>query len=377
MASASSVVAEPVFTVLTLAALLIVDLSQNEERGSAVTAALAGALVASTYWVRYAGLIMFGMLALLCVLRLIQHRRRQFNRAAVAFFSAFLCIAPLLARNEMLVGSWRGYITKNEFHPSGILKIYLGSMYHLFFGGGLLRQTAPLAAVCLICLIGLGVAAFRRQVESIPFPASIPALFAAVYTIGIIYLGVTSDITFSERMFIPLLPVLLLLAAAYFRKWDALRGRTTVAVMASIIAVTYGAANLIGSSLTRTEARHRDVEIAISGRLRAIVDGDPGILVSADGQAAGYALNRPVVGLVGTRFANTKWTEDDLHELMRRYGACRLLLFPGRDTNDGQQTSPFLSSLTVGEYPAWLRVEALNDKAILYRSDCEAGAPKH
>jgi hypothetical protein len=376
LASASSLLSEPAFTAMTLAALLLVQSSQTEGQGSMATAAMGGAAAGATYWIRYAGVLLIAMLALLCAVRLIQRRWPQFVRGAVSFVTAFLCLAPLLARNEMLVGSCRGYITKDAFHPAGIGKVYVVSMYHLFFGSGLMLQTAPFVAVCLVCVVALGGAAARRQGRPLPISGSILALYAAVYTAGMIYLGVASDITFGGRMFIPLLPVVVLLGAAVFTRWPPAMGPARVITMASILVIAYGVSNLIGSSLTETAARHLDVQSAISGKLRAILDSDPGVLVSADGQAVGYGLGRPVVGLVGTNHGNTRWTEQDVARVMLRYGSCHLLLFPGTNTDDGQQTSPFLSSLAAGRHPSWLRLEAENDRAILYEFKCRSDSPE-
>lgn len=366
LGASSSILSEPVFTAVTLAALLLVQYSQTATRGAMGTAVLGGVAAAGAYWIRYAGLLLIALLAVLCALLLIQRRRPQFIRAAISLSAAFLCIAPILARNYRLVGSWRGYNTKAVFHPAGIAKLYLVSMYHVLFGSGLVRQTLPFAALCAICLIALGVAAIRRQGEQARVSASIPALFASVYTIGMIYLGVTSDIGFGERMFVPLLPVLLLLGAAVFSKWPPAIGRATAIAIASVLAIAYGASNLIGSSSTRTVGRHVYVQSAVSGKMREILDRDPSVLVSADGQAAGYGLGRPVIGLVGTDYGNLVWTGQDVQNVMRRYGCRHLLLFPGIDTFDGQQTSPFLSALARGEYPPWLQVEAANGRAILY-----------
>ncbi len=375
LAFSSSLGSELAFTAMTMAALLLIQASQTATQDSMAAAVLGGVLAAGAYWIRYAGLLMVGMLALLCVLRLIQFRWPQFARAAVSFFTACFCMAPILIRNEMLVGSWQGYVTKHVLHPAGIGKAYVVSMYHLFFGFGLARQTAPFVAVCLACVITLAIVAVRRPGQRKPVSVLILAIYAAVYTVGMVYLGITSDISFGERIFVPLLPMLLLLGSAGFTRWQPAVRRTTIIAVASIMVIAYGASNLIGSSLTKAAARHIEVQSAVSGKLRVILDGDTRVLVSADGQAVGYGLGRPVVGLVGTDYSNIRWTEQDVHDLMLRYGSHHILLFPGTDTLDGQRTSQFLRSLAAGKHPPWLRVEAENDRAILFGLACGPDLP--
>jgi hypothetical protein len=375
LVSSASLGSEPAFTALTIAALLFVQRSQAEEGGSLGAAALGGALAAGAYWIRYAGLLLVATLALLCVLRWMQSRRPQLVRAAVALGTAVFGAAPLLVRNEMLVGSWKGYVTKHMFRPAGIGKAYIVSMYHAGFGEGLLRKTGPLAAVCTLCAVALAVAAVRRPGSHRPVAVSVPALFAGVYTVGMIYLGVTSDIGFGTRMFIPLLPVLAILGAAAFTRWRPALGRRTLIAAASIMVVAYAACNAIGSSLTVAFAPHLRVRSAVAGELRRILDADQSVLVSADAQAAAYGLGRPVVGLVGDDYGSLRWTEREVHDLMLRYGSRHLLLFPGTETFDAQQTSQFLRSLAAGQLPTWLRIQAKNDRAILFELTCGPGLP--
>ena len=374
--SASSLATELSFTAMTLAALLLIQISQTAKQDSIAAAVAGGVAAAGAYWIRYAGLFMAGTLALLCVLRLLQRRRAQFVRAAVSLFTCLLCIAPIIVRSERLVGSWRGYNTKYMFHPAGIAKQYVVSMYHLSFGWGAARYTAPFAVLCLGCVIILGVAAARPDRHMAAW-ISIPAIFAATYTAAILYLGITSDIGFGPRMFIPVLPVLLLLGSALCTGRQTAIGRPAAVALAYIAVVAFTASNLIASSGTKVPSPHLNPQAAVFGELKAILDADPRVLVSSDGQAVGYALHRPVVGLVGDDYGNTRWTEQDVHDLMLRYGACHLLLFPGANTHDGQQSSPFLRSLTAGQHPLWLRLQADNGRGILYDLGCGRGAPNN
>lgn len=376
LGAASTLVSELAFTAATLAALLFVHTSQLLGRGflasrSAMAAVAGGILAACAYWIRYAGLLFVATLALLCVVRLIQRRRSQLARAIISFGSAGVCIAPLLLRNQRLVGSWRGYNTQPGFHPGGVAEVYVVGMYHLFFGWGLARYVAPFAAVCLMCAIVLGVIAVRRKRRGFGVSLWVPALFAAVYTAGMIYLGITSDIGFGTRMFIPLLPVLLLLGAAFLTRWQPVSGHRSVIVLVAILLISYAAGNLIGISSTKTEARYLTIRAAVSGEVQAILDRDQSVLVSSDAQATSYGLGRPVVGLVGHEYASVLWTEQDVRDLLLRYRACHVLLFPGLNTQDGQETSPFLRSLAAGRHPYWLVPQAETDHAILYAAGCQ------
>jgi hypothetical protein len=234
-----------------------------------------------------------------------------------------------------------------------------------------------LAVLFFLCLAALGIVATRHLGDSLPASVSclIPALFFAVYSAGIVYLRITSDIGFEERMFAPVVPVLLLILAAVCSRWRIPARRQAMALgLSSTMVAAYGASNWVESSLTQMPARHLEVQAAVSGEIRAILDRDPRPVVSGVGQAAGYGLNHPVVGMVGAEYSKSGWTERDVHDLMQRYGSCHLLLFPGIPTFDGQLTSQFLQTLMAGQHPSWLRVEARNERAILYESECGADA---
>lgn len=113
---AGYVLTEPLFTAVTLAALLFLIRAQTpslSERSYLMWLMLAQLSIASAYWIRYAGLFLFAGAAAYLALRALRERNRRawLGLASVALSAVLIGIG--FARNYLLVGSWKGGNTKS------------------------------------------------------------------------------------------------------------------------------------------------------------------------------------------------------------------------------------------------------------------------
>ncbi|HEX6266383.1 MAG TPA: hypothetical protein VFZ81_05750, partial [Burkholderiales bacterium] len=200
----------------------------------------------------------------------------------------------------------------------------------------------------------------------------------AVYAGAMLYLGAASMISFGPRMFVPLIPVLLLFAGGlcgHAARGLSLPPRRRMALHGAAAALVAAYAGThFPVLLERAEAPHHRVQarleapVSAGESLRERIEREvapDAVLLATDGQATGYLLRRKLVSLVSPRFSDQAWTEDAVHETMLRFGARHLLVYqePG---DKPAAPSAFLRGLAGGATPAWLQLIADNGRAKLF-----------
>jgi len=392
---ATAVATESLFTALALGALLCLLLHERA-RGGTPLAVAGNLLVGCACWVRYAGLFLFVAVAAYLAWRALRRRDRQSAIAAASLALPAGLISSLLVRNTLLTGSWKGGNTKAVAHPlTAVLKQFGVSTYHLFFGEGVPTQLGALQVtlcVGLILLSALLFVAAARLTSSLDirtalgsgFPrAGLLLVYVLVYNAGMIYLGMSSVISFGSRMFYPLLPIYLLLSGLVFTRVRALPGarstRLAWTACAAMIVGCYWGINLENTMALRSVPPDRVVEASFAfpsrtgGSLRSWFDVNVPlgtVVVATNGQATAYALKHKVVSLVGSHFSDQRWGEKEVRAVMQQYDATFLILYPSIDPTieSVQQESPFLQGLIEGRRPQWLQLAAENSKVMIFQS---------
>lgn len=359
---------------------------------------LAGLLVGLAYWVRYAGLFLFATVGLLALAALYLLPRRHALKPLAAGGIAASMIALLIWRNIAYTGSWKGGNTKQVFNPVlGFLKTAVASLYQLFLGQLVLDRLGILEALFALGALAVGVIALLKLAPALRTARPqgrvratlfvVPA-FIGVYYAAFVYLGLFSVISYSARMFYPILPlVLLLLAWALSEAWKriprATWPRTAFAAGLALVMSTYCAINfrdILGSQTTSGSSisKHRRIAKRFEAAtpqgepLRAwfeqnVPAGDP--IVSTDGQSTAYALQRKAVSLVSAEYSNQVWSEPAVRQVMDEFGSDVLILYPdsGAGSDPVQAESEFLTALLQGEVPPWLTVAAENSQVKIFR----------
>jgi hypothetical protein len=87
-------------------------------------------------------------------------------------------------------------------------------------------------------------------------------------------------------------------------------------------------------------------------------------IVAADGQATAYLLQRKTVSLVSNEYSDQEWSESAVQDLMKRFHADYLILYPAAEPI---AESPFLMRLLTGSPPPWLSIAAENPSVRILR----------
>ncbi|MBW0119085.1 hypothetical protein, partial [Pseudonocardia abyssalis] len=379
---AGSVLSEALFTLLVTGTALGLVAAQRTV-GHRRASVLAGVALGLSVWVRYAGLfVVVGTAVGLTVLLLLRRDRRAAETLAITVGVAAPLFGALLLRNVVVAGSWRGGNTVSVDHPVGGLVLDTAdALLHLVIGdASSLPARAAQAVLGLAALVGLVVLVRRR-----PRPATGPVVLlgavVAVYGVLMFEAGLVSVISYGPRMFFPLLPtallLLALLAAATVpvvpaprtaeppRRGPRYAGATAVAAIGLLVGVL--------GVLTTSDP---PPDAGVAQRLAAPVAGGDTVpewldarlgpdepVLAADGQATGYVLRRPVVGLVESTFSDLRWNEDTVAATMDRFDARYLVLYRHPQDGGGQvveEETPFLRILLAGRPVATLTPVAVS-----------------
>jgi hypothetical protein len=353
----TAVLSESIFTLIFLAAiaaLMQASWSFETQRGS-LSWLLAGmALAGLSYWVRYAGLFLIAAVLFYELLRIALLRARP---RASELCSALLPIGlagALMARNLLLVGTWKGGNELRVDHPwRGVLADFVRAQLHLLLGDHAMRMGVWEA---LLTIGSLGLAAFlarqltqsrlglRRQYGLWAFPF----ICAAVYCIGLCYAGLHTVISFGTRMFLPVLPLYLLFFALVLHVLNAganfRGGRLWLRSALLVFVIGYIGVNLRDLSDPRPQSRQDELAAVFSERTASgqrLSDwvnariAPSAVIAAQDGQQTGYLLHRRTLGLVEAEYSPVRWECSEIRAQMDRFGARDLILYrhPNRNSH--------------------------------------------
>lgn len=391
---ATGVLTESLFTLTSVAAIVLLVAAMEESAATTRAAALAvaaGLLVGVSYWIRYAGVFLFAATLSFTLVRLVLSRDGSSRRAALSVAVAAALIAAGFVRNELLVGTWKGGNTKVVHHAlTAVLHQFALWNYHLFLGG--IASARFGIAVALVCAgaatavaavtvgrrPGTGAWSLRRIILA---PPTLLLWYLIVYGAGMIYLGTSSVISFDTRMFYPVLPVMLLLTAW---AWQALlaglpAGSARPVAAYSGLAVATLAYLLVNGrsyftpmpvSADRIVARElgpeRPSDTSLRSWLESHVTPDD-TMVANRGQASAYVLQRKTIALVSSEYSDRRWDERSVRGLMRTHDANFIVVYSGDGGDDVLRESSFLQSLARLAAPKWLELVAHNRDAAVFR----------
>jgi hypothetical protein len=310
-----------------------------------------------------------------------------------------------VTRNLLLVGNWRGGNEKavsNELLPvlfntaRSINGIFLLGPGHAPYGG------AFIARVLCPGLFYLGLAwltwnylryrSASPSLESKLKGAAIDVLIlVVVYSACMFYAGLTSVISYSVRMFVPLTPLLILLVGIALNEMMRVLPRASsrlplVLLIGSL--VPYAFLNLsalrnpppmnvsvLAGALDSTEGAAKSARAVIRE-----LAGPDGVIVSNNGQAVGYELQRPILSLVGQEYSTVTWDEPTLRAIMQRFHVAAVLIVcdaiasqlspailaaPGAVAKN-DLASPLVEELDHGNPPQWMKLSSRSGGILIY-----------
>ena len=193
-------------------------------------------------------------------------------------------------------------------------------------------------------------------------------LLVGVYVACMFYAGLTSVISYGTRMFVPLLPLLILLIGLA----DAQHPLNPVAAKC----IPHAALLALGASLCFY------VIVNVSLLLRPPLPADPssitrimiappvegvsphsmvwsltgptGVIVANNGQAVGHVFGRPTVSLVGPHYSAMEWNEKAVQKAVHQFNAAAIVVYVPTATqwnDDDFVPSPFVRQLAQGMRP--------------------------
>lgn len=386
---ATSILAEAAFTAASLGAVVLLIRADDARAGKRrPSLALAYLLVALSCWLRYAGLLFVAAFHVHAAFRM----RRDRERLASWARSLLLCdavVGALLARNIAHTGTWRGGNERQLRNGLGYVLHRLGdAAYELTLGS--IQKPVSLAYALFAALAIAGVLAAlvmvtRSRIDSLGTPTALsldrarPLLWCVgVYCAGMCYLGFTTQISLGARMFVPVLPEVLLVAGLV---WSGIReskesSRAWSLVASSLLAVGFLGGNLFSLARRPRSPGHRTVAdsialptrsgVPLSTWMETSIPRDA-VVFAVDGQATGYALRRKTVSAIGRKFTTATWGEAEVRQTMSRFGAEFLIVYPQIAATGGLD-SEFLRRLARRAPPRWLHVAAENPRVLIYRS---------
>lgn len=388
----TAVATEALFITVGFAAIVVFAAALRQPPGRQLLAFVAGnVLVGLSYWVRYAGLFWLAATGAAIGLLLVRRRDRTWLRAAAAFPVSLLIVGIGLWRNQRLVGTWKGGNDLAVHHPvKEILGQFAASVHHIFIGerarAFLVPELLFVFGVLALSFLSSRALLRRRSEDADPNP-DLPfliALYLGVYSAAMIYTGVNSDISFSPRMFYPLIPLFLLLGAWALSSVQRV-GSASLAFALVLAATTAGylVANLHHDLEAPPPAPHQLVQRELAAQvspgvsLRAWIEGNirpDETIVATRGQATGHVLGRKTVSLVAHEYSKQDWDQRTVRDLMETYRA-RFIILYADDRSDLEVTreSPFLTGLIRGVRPPWLTEAArTRDVLVLRAADVSA-----
>jgi len=383
------VLTESLFALVSTAAVLVLvtGLSRKQNDRKQLAWIITGhLLIGLAYWIRYAGLFLFGAVCLHFLL--LTWRQRE----GVAWGGlAGLCvsggiIAIGMVRNFLYVGSWRGGNDKVVAHPwFDVLENFLLQFHHLFMG----RIAQPrlwlvdvLFMLGALALVGLALRTIRPFCHSalsnrLVLAKSLLMIYGLVYGIGIVYLCRTSVIDVTTRTFYPLLPCLLLTAGGLLLVLLTQCRQTLTLTLVFTLGTLYLVNNGYHYLAPAAPAPHQVIAERLASKSTTAVNlmtwieqhvpPDATILAN-EGQAVGFLVQRKTVSLVSDRYGSSLSDEADVRRAMATYRASFIILIKDRE-GDHQfvRKSFFLNGLTEGHIPPWLELAAQTPEGIIFR----------
>jgi hypothetical protein len=349
-----------------------------------LTCTIAGLVLAGlSYWIRYAGLFLIAALVLYVGLRFLRLRDRLHAAELSATLLPIGLAGALMARNVLLVGTWKGGNSLPVSNPlRGVLAHFGRDQLHLLLGEHMARfgaREAVLLAGCLSLGAFLGWRVLRNGSGGALLPRAsglwtLPFTCAVVYTAGLCYAGLRSVISFGTRMFLPVLPLYLLLFA-FALHWlisrTQFRGEQ-IWFRVTLCALLIGYIGVNARDLKTPKPISR-LDL-LSGQLaERTADGqhlsdwmnthiDPAAVIAAqDGQVTGYLLHRRTLGLVESEYSLERWECPEIRRQMNRFGSSYLILY--RNPDKGSlllQESSFAAQSASGQPSCGFAIAAEN-----------------
>jgi hypothetical protein len=394
---ATAAVTESMYVLLSTGAVVGLIWAEQEESSKRAIARVVIALSVAGlgYWVRYAGLFLIAALVGYAFFRLLLPGSRFRTEFLLSTLAPAMFTGSLMLRNVIVVGTWKGGNEMSVHHPvSGVLADYARAQLHLVLGQhpvtfgvweGLLVVGCLGVTTLLIIAVrkaGLPVGGWQwmgdlRRPSAV---AMMVGLCVLVWSAGMFYAGLRTVISFGTRMFLPMLPLYLLLLGMGVNwlasRWPAPAQSAWLKIGLLLFTVGYAGVNARDLYDRPSPAPH---EILAAEYAKPMGDGSSLLrwveshipvgesIVAADGQATGYLLHRRTVSMVGPEFSPVRWECDEVRKQLKRFKANFVILYKPSFTVDPESllnSSSFVATSVTPQPPSCGFVIAAENPAV-------------
>jgi Dolichyl-phosphate-mannose-protein mannosyltransferase len=411
----TAVASEALFTCFVLLGVSLCVAARLDVDGGRWRWAAAGLAFGAAYFVRYAGLFLVLGFALVATWHLVSSNRALAKGYAIAFFVASMIVLTGVARNIVLVGDWAGHPTGTPYGRGGNEKIvshallpllvntgasvkdlFVGTGFGLFAGraSGTPWRVSIAGTLFLLSLVAIGIGwlMWYRQVRQqranqddfIFKSVGIDVLLlVGVYVACVFYAGLTSVISYGTRMFVPLVPLLILQIGFAVHSILATSSRPNISRTVALRALGtslcfYVILNFFvvirqppppdPSSITGVKSSPSVNGIPVQSIVQSLT-GPTGVIVANNGQAVGHVLGRPTVSLVGPHYSAIEWNEKAVQKVVHQFNANAIVIYvpTATQSNDADFVpSPFVRQLAQGNAPSWMKLVYQSKELLIY-----------
>ena len=327
---------------------------------------------------RYAGLFLVIGFIIYGGIRFFIRRTRDMFKAWALSFVSLTFVAVNFFYNYFIVGSMSGGHDKVVHHSFvSVMYSIVRVIVDIFF-----EYNTKL--ILVLCCLGM-VIPFIVIFKSIGYRwlksnmVVLPLVVIATYIIFMVYLGMTSIVSFdSTRMFVPLLPISLIIFGSAITCTEKRINNYTI-LYASLM--PFVLLSLISCALSLSDrpflAQHQEVAFRMSkpmvgnGSVRVWVEKNVAkeeVIMASVGQGTAYVLDHKTLSLIESEYSVQVWDEKHVRETMEFYDARFLFLYPGYHSDSilVQDESEFIKKLLKNEAPSWLKLVADNGLVKVY-----------
>ncbi len=354
---------------------------------SFVSLALASLTAGVCFSIRYVGIFLLATVAVLTLHMVWElFKQRRLMSSALSLLAAspgFLIAGAIMLRNLMLTGTLTGGNSKEASRAlTDLFSVTAKSLIDVItgvtsqeFARGAVTSLLAAAALLLFCILlmttSIALAANQRSIRRSPL-ASALVMYSLFYAFGITAIAATSMISFENRNFIPLVPLLVILivsftwqAAGRLREYQMWRRSKTALVFAICLFTV-----MQGLSYPRRVAAYQkfpqQVDFAAVKWLKSRSSAAEVVMHIGNGQRTAYYTKLKTVEVPERRFTEFDWDESRILEVCAHY---QVKYLAARKNLDSRQYSDFAGNLAAGRPSSWLKLEAQTPLTYIYSVD--------
>ena len=409
----ASVWSEPLFTLLFVGAVgayIWVEYRCSQDRSFFLPALVAAVAASLTCWVRYAGYFVIAALFIYALIQWVRFRNRQRTLLLAFAVVPVLSAVCLMLRNIALAGTWKGG-NELEVH-NRLIPLFLNYVIlhvHLLLGshavtfgvweGIFAIGTVVLCVGLLIVFRGSdGTGRKPLRDRSLVYANSLLLVLTCtgIYSLSMWYVGIHTAVSFGDRMFLPLLPLYVLLFAllilAIDHRAQFVRYRAGTAVTAGLVLVALGYMGINARDLGMLRRHDRAEALAAAYALpghngQPVIDwfqqelGPYEAILTEESQATGYVLGHPTVGMITPEYSAIRWDCDTVRNTLTRFDMRYVVLYRTIPSLGATSSSPtasaaaallpesrFVTESVAGHPPCDFEIAAESSAVVVLRS---------